>query len=241
MARLHACDLVEKLLLTSFLVVMGVGYLMAMAYLYTSHRGHDGRPGLSIEDIAENYYGNRSGTRLEAAIRGPMSGFLSMQDRSVIVAWLKSGSPEEVYEARVEPILRADCYMCHDPAAGTKAPDLSSFPAVKTFADVDTGESLHTLMRLSHIHLFGIGLILLSVGIIFVRTEFPARLKAVAVVTPFAAMLVDIAAWFLTKWDPWYAYTVVAAGALLGLFLAGQILLSLHQLWLFRPAERGAS
>lgn len=51
---------------------------------------------------------------------------------------------------------------------------------------------------------------------------------------PFAAIIADIVAWFLTKWDPVYAYTVVTAGAVLGLAWGGQILISLYQLWFLR-------
>jgi len=85
---------------------MGTGYLMALVYLYTSHQRHDGKPGLSIDDIAENYYGNRSGTRLEAAVRGSMGGYLQqLEDRHQIVAWLKGGASEKGYSTRIRPIL----------------------------------------------------------------------------------------------------------------------------------------
>ena len=67
--RFYDCNLSEKILYTSFLILMGIGYLMAITYLYISHQGHDGKPGLSIHDVAETYYGNRSGTRLEAALQ----------------------------------------------------------------------------------------------------------------------------------------------------------------------------
>lgn len=49
--RFYDCGLSEKLLYTAFLLLMAIGYLMALVYLYTSHEGHDGKPGLSIEDI----------------------------------------------------------------------------------------------------------------------------------------------------------------------------------------------
>ncbi|MFZ5609612.1 MAG: hypothetical protein ACOY99_08380 [Pseudomonadota bacterium] len=230
----------EKLLYTSFLVIMGTGYLMAMVYLYTSHRGHDGKPGLSIEDIAYTYYGNRSGTRLEAAVRGPMADYIAPEDRNQVVAWLKSGAPEKTYGTSIRPILEKTCLACHDPAAGLNIQDLSTYDGIKTVAEVDTGESLHSLMRLSHIHLFGIGLILLGVGMIFRLSVMRHWLKYTLILLPFIAMLADILAWFLTKWDPIYAYTVVTGGALLGLSLATQILISLYQIWfLRRPATAG--
>jgi len=241
--RFSDCPMAEKLLYTAFLLLMGVGYLMALVYLYTSHEGHDRKPGLSIEDIVDTYYGNRSGTRLEAAIRGPMAGYLQqIEDRHHIVAWLKSGAPEAEYAARIRPILANTCLTCHSPASGLKIPDLSTYAGVKVVANVDTGESLHTLMKLSHIHLFGIGLVALGIGLIFRLATVSGWLKATLMVVPFVAIVADIFAWFLTKWDPFYAYTVVIAGALLGLAWAGQILISLYQLWFRRaPGVTGSS
>ncbi len=115
---------------------------------------------------------------------------------------------------------------------------LTTFEGIKLVANVDTGESLHTLMKLSHIHLFGIGLVALGIGLIFRLAAVGGWLKATLMVLPFVAIFADILAWFLTKWDPVYAYTVVTAGALLGLAWAGQILISLYQLW-FLKAPKG--
>ena len=236
--RFHDCPISEKLLYTAFLLLMGFGYLMALVYLYTSHEWHDRKAGVSIEDIVDTYYGNRSGTRLEAAIRGPMAGYIQQpEDRHEIVAWLKGGALEQGYTDRIRPIFEKTCLKCHSPASGLKVPDLSTYTGIKTVADVDTGESLHTLMKLSHIHLFGIGLVALGIGIIFRLAAVPTWLKATLMVVPSAAIFADILAWFLTKWDPVYAYTVVTAGALLGLAWAGQILISLYQLWLMKAPQ----
>lgn len=211
---------------------------MALAYLYTSFEGVDGKPGLSVEDIAEDYYGNRSGSRLEAAIRGPMSGYIQISERSKIVAWLKSGAPRQGYESEVRPILEARCLGCHSPSSGLDIPDFSTYEGIQEVTNIDTGMSIHSLMKLSHIHLFGIGLILFGVGMVFRRVEMRSWLKSTLIVLPFVAILVDILAWFLTKWDPVYAYTVVIAGGVLGLCLAIQILSSLYQMWFKRPAYR---
>lgn len=231
----YDCPLSEKLLYTAFLLLMGIGYIMALVYLYTSHQGHDGKQGISVTDIAENYYGNRSGTRLEAAIRGPMAGYLQqLDDRHEIVAWLKEGAPEQGYRTVVRPIMKRSCIQCHSPVSGLKVPDLSTYNGIKTVAEIDTGESLHSLMKLSHIHLFGIGLVALAIGFIFRLASLNNKLKITLILLPFVAILADILVWFLTKWDPVYAYTVLIAGAVLGLAWAGQILISLYQLWFLR-------
>lgn len=222
----------EKLLFSGFLLLVGMGYLMALTLIYFTDASLDGKQGLSIQDIADNYYGNRSGTRLEAAIRGPMAPHLkSIQERNVIVNWLKSGESQSQFDKQVHPILQKDCLQCHSPASGLNIPDLSRYDTVMKVAQVDTGTSIATLVKLSHIHLFGIGLLLLAIGMIFRYVELPTLLKNSITVAPFVAVFVDVLSWYLTKWDPVYAYTVVVAGAVVGLSMAIQILVSLWQMW----------
>jgi len=96
---------------------------------------------------------------------------------------------------------------------------------------VDTGVSLHSLMKVSHIHLFGIALVALAIGLIFRFALLPPWFQCTLTLLPFIAIFMDISAWFLTKWDPVYAYTIILAGALLGLSWALQILISLYQIW----------
>jgi len=232
--RFYDCTLNEKLLYSSFLLLAGLAYLMALAYLYTSFDNIDGKPGLSVEDIAENYYGNRSGTRLESAIRGPMAGYIETGQRSHIVKWLKSGAPKEEFKRTIQPILNERCVKCHSAASGLDIPDFTSYEGVKQVANVDTGVSLHSLMKVSHIHLFGIGLVALGIGLIFRFALLPSWFQHSLTLLPFVAIFTDIAAWFLTKWDPIYAYTIIIAGGLLGLSWALQILISLYQIWFLR-------
>ncbi len=52
--------------------------------------------------------------------------------------------------------------------------------------------------------------------------------------TSFDGINGKISAWFLTKWAPTYAYTVIFAGGLLGLSWALQIFISLYQTWFLR-------
>jgi len=240
-SRLQDCPNSARLLYTAFLSLMGVGYLMALTFLYLTHQGLDGKPGLSVADIADGYYGNRSGTRLEAALRGPMAGFIQPEERHHVIAWLKSGAPEKQYASRIRPILEKNCFKCHSPASGLKVPDFTTFAGLHKVAKVDTGASILSLVRLSHIHLFGIGLIAFGIGFIFQMATLRAWLKNLLLLLPFAAILADIVTWFLTKWDPIYAYTVVATGVLLGAAWAGQIVISLYQLWFQKAPPDGRS
>jgi len=230
-------DVAERLFYSAFLLLMGVAYLMATFFLYASHRNADGNPHLSVTDIAYTYYGNRSGTRLEAAIRGPMSGYLDADEAGRIVAWLKSGGDEAGYEGKVADILGRRCAPCHSPASGMGLPDLTGYAGVHAVAQVDTGASLASLVRISHIHMFGIGLVLFALGSVFRFADLRPALKSTLLILPFAAIALDVLTWYLTKWDSAFAVVVVATGLVLGLSIAAQILISLYQMWLGRRAR----
>lgn len=101
------------------------------------------------------------------AIRGPMADYIAIEDRHHVIERLKSGAPETGYAARTRPILEKSCLRRHSPSSGLKVVDLTIFTGVRTVANVDTGDSLLSLVKLSHIHLFGIGLISLCIGLVF--------------------------------------------------------------------------
>jgi hypothetical protein len=236
--RYYTLTLSEKLLYTSVLLLIGLGYLMATAYLYVTHEGLDGKSGLSVTDVADSYYGNRSGTRLEAMIRGPMAGYISEDDRGMMVAWLKDGAQQEHYEHDIKHILKKTCLNCHAASSGMNLPDFSTYEGIHKFAAVDTGMSMTSLLKLSHIHLFGISILLFILGFIFIQSEVNVYFKRFLVVSPMVAVFVDVLSWFLTKWDSQYAIVVVVAGAVLGFSMAAQIVISLYQIWfLKRPAN----
>lgn len=235
--RFYDCSVSEKLLFTSFLLLIGLGYLMAISYLYVTHVNNDGKPGLSIADVADSYYGNRSGTRLEAAIRGSMAGNIQEADRNVMVAWLKEGALEAGYTTQIKPILEKSCLACHKASSGMNLPDFTTYEGLHAFAKVDTGMSMTSLLKLSHIHLFGISLLLFALGYVFILSEVNIWFKRFLILSPMVAVFVDVLSWFLTKWDPFYAYTVVIAGAVLGFSMAMQMLISLYQIWFLKQTE----
>ncbi len=72
----------------------------------------------------------------------------------------------------------------------------------------------------------------------------PVWLKRTIVVTPFAAIAVDIGSWWFTKYSiHLFAYTVMISGFLMGVSFAFQALVSLYQMWFFKrsggPERRG--
>jgi len=86
--------------------------------------------------------------------------------------------------------------------------------------------------------MFGIAFILYFVGKIFILCELPVWLKRVTIGIPFLSMLTDILAWYLTRDHAEFAYLLVTSGALMGLSLGVQLLLSLYQMWFHQDRWR---
>lgn len=239
-ARFKDISVSERILNTVFLLTIGIGYLMALANLYYTHTGLDGKAGLSIEDVVISYHGSSNETRLGTAINGIMkSNLTNLSDKDVILQWIKHGADEPEYNEKIAPILNSDCVKCHTPSINPSLPDLTHYSTVSEVAH-SGGESIPTLVRVSHIHLFGIAFILFFIGKIFLLCDINVYVKRVAVVIPFAAMLLDILSWFITKENSSFAYVVVYSGALMGLSMGFQILLSIYQMWFFSGENTGS-
>ncbi len=223
----------ERILNTVFLLTIGLGYLAALANLYYTHQGRDGKAGLSIDDVTIHYHGSKEQTRLGNAITGIMEPNLKHKsDKDIILDWIQAGAEEPEYNEKIAPILNRDCIICHTPIINPALPDLTNYAGVAEVAH-SGGASIPALIRVSHIHLFGIAFILFFIGKIFILCDINIHVKRIAVVIPFAAMLLDVLSWFITKSIPSFSYVVVASGALMGLSMGLQILLSVYQMWFF--------
>jgi len=223
-----------RTLFTGTLMVLGIGYLFAMIHIYNSHAGRDGNPGLSVEDIAIAYSGSKEATKLEAAMMGPMSGMLPTNERGVIAGWIHRGLDEKEYEGRIKPIIERRCIACHD-GSNPHIPNLNGYEELVEVAQLDTGMDIFTLVRVSHIHLFGLTFIFFIMGLIFSHAFFrPIWVKSVVVAIPFLAIVLDIFSWYLTKLHPSFALIVIGAGGLMGLSFAFQWVVSMYQIWFYK-------
>jgi hypothetical protein len=224
-----------RVLFSSFLLLMGIGYLMALSYLYLLDVEPHQEMGMSlISGISMKYHGSARGTRLEAALRGEMADKIDPDDRARVLRWIQSGASKKGYEA-IKPILDGNCVSCHNSQFGPPVAPLTNYQEIQKFLETDTGPSIAQLARVSHIHLFGISIMFLLTGAIFALSETPAWLRILLVTIPYLAILADIGGWWVTKYDPLFAAIVVAGGAMMGLALAGQILISLWEMWLRKP------
>jgi hypothetical protein len=226
-----------RVLFTGTLLAIGMGYMFALVYVYTSDAGKDGNPALTVEDIVISYGGSSEGTKLEAALQGPMSAMLSESDLEVILNWIGNGAPQEEYDARVQSVVKLNCLDCHD-GSNPHLSNLDGFENIKTVVVQDTGKPLHTLVRVSHIHLFGVTFIFFIMGFIFSHAYVrPVWLKSLVMFTPFICIAADVSSWYFTKLYSPFAWVVLIAGGLMGLSFAIMWITSMYQMWFYKPPE----
>ncbi|MDQ6994076.1 MAG: hypothetical protein Q9M18_00590 [Mariprofundaceae bacterium] len=237
--RFSDASVSEKLLDTMFLLTIGFGYLFALANIYMTHQGYDGEEGLSVKDVIISYHGKESQSRLATAINGPMEVNLpNLAAKKTILDWLEHGASKAEFEAKIHPIMKENCVMCHSAASGISGiPHFDDYEHVLPLTKTDTGASIPTLIKISHIHLLGIAFMLFLVGRIFILCEINVMLKRFIMIAPFIFLILDISSWYITKIFPSFAYLVIASGALVGITFAFQLAVSLYQMWFYHPKK----
>jgi len=205
-----------RILYTGALCILGMGYLFGMLYLIHVYSGRDGKPGLSYEDLVIAYTGSGKGSRLESALRGPMSSMLPAEEANALVSWAQKGADRPTYETFIRPTIDKRCMSCHD-GSNPHLANLGGFDNIKKVTEQDTGTDIYTLVRVSHIHLFGMTFIFFIVGIIFSH----------AYVRPL---------WFkyLIKLYHPFAWVTMTAGAVMGVCFALMWFISMYQMWIGR-------
>lgn len=240
--NLNLCSqgLALKALFSGYLIVVAVGYLMAVVQIQFTHGMADGEMGLSVDDIVYSYYGKRSGSVLESKLNGSMKLMVPEEDRLKIIDWVHKGADEKSFnEKGIRQIFETSCVGCHNADSGMPIPDWTSFSEIAQRAETDTGASFSSLARVSHIHLFGIAFIFMFVGLIFsLAAGVPKWLKATVIVMPYVFLIIDISAWWLTKLNPNFAYFVIIGGGAMAMSFGFMWVVSMYEMWIM-PRLRG--
>jgi hypothetical protein len=227
----------QRVLFTATLLVLGLGYLFALTYIAVNYAGRAGGNPLMLtyDDVVAGYAGTTQGSRLEAALGGPMRDMLSRDESTAIVAWLGNGAKQPPYATDIKPILDKRCMICHD-GSNPHIPNLSDFDNLKKVTSADTGAPISTLVRVSHIHLFGITFIFFIMGLMFSHAYVrPVWLKCTVIALPFVATVSDVSGWYLTKLYHPFAWIVIGGGALMAASFAFMWVVTVYQLWFSRP------
>src|ERR1700686_2425050 len=225
-----------RVLYTAALLVLGLGYLFALIYVFHTYagRGTGNTMMLSYEDLVVAYSGSGRGSRLESAFRGPLSNMPPPDEIGAVVGWVQGGSDRAKYETEIRPIIAKRCMACHD-GSNPHLPNLSSYDNIKKVTERDTGTDVFTLVRVSHIHLFGLTFIFFIMGLMFTHAYVrPVWLKCMIVALPYCAIVMDVSSWYFTKLFHPFAWVVLFAGALMGGCFAFIWGVKMYQLW-FSP------
>jgi len=224
-----------RVLYTAALLVLGSAYLFAGIYLYHTYSGKDGNPiTLSYQDVVIAYSGSGKASRLESALRGPMRSMLPADEIEPIISWVQEGADRAQYEKVIKPTLDKRCMTCHD-GSNPHLANFSGYDNLKKMTEIDTGTGIFTLVRVSHIHLFGITFVFFIMGLIFSHAYVrPVWFKCAVVALPFVSLTLDIGSWYFTKLYHPFAWVVIAAGAVMGLSFAFMWGVSMYQLWFSR-------
>ena len=109
---------------------------------------------------------------------------------------------------------------------------LSGYDNIKKVTEADTGAKLSTLVRVSHIHMFGVPFIFFIVGLIFSHAYVrPVWFKCAVIALPFLSVMVDVSSWYMIKIYHPFAWVEILAGMLMAACFAFMWLVALYQMW----------
>ena len=147
------------------------------------------------------------------------------------LSWAAEGGAHPAYDKSIRPLLDKYCMACHD-GSNPHLPNLNGYDNLKKVTEKDTGAAIPTLVRVSHIHLFGMTFIFFLVGLMFSHAYVrPVWFKCAVVALPFAGIMVDVASWYLIKVFHPFVFVEIGAGMLLAACFAFMWLVALYQMW----------
>ena len=123
---------------------------------------------------------------------------------------------------------------CHD-GSNPHLPEPQRLRQSEESHGKDTGATIPTLVRVSHIHLFGLTFIFFLVGLMFSHAYVrPVWLKCAVVALPFAAIAVDVSSWYIIKIFHPFVYMEIMAGGPLAICFGIMLLVTMFKMWLSR-------
>ena len=231
--RLRTLPVITKIIISLFLVLTGLGYLLGFTNIYMSYNMVDEKPGLSIRDISMTYYGVRNKTTFEKAIDGSMKQYFTNDKEYIVVKdWVLDGAPETTWGSEVESIVDASCSTCHSEATALAGVVTEEYSDVEQLLTQNSGKSWSRLVGVSHTHVLAITPLVFILVLLLSFTSHPLLLKNIVSIFAFSAVFMDVGFWFLAKLSPFFSIFVLIGGMSLGLSFGLLVLLPLYDLWI---------
>ena len=143
-------------------------------------------------------------------------------------------------KVKVASIIDARCSKCHADASlqGKKRlvdySDFADVLEVPTAGNTSRQMSLEHLTETTHLHLLSFAMLWALTGLVFAFSSYPMWLRCILAPLVLVAQVADVSCWWLARLEcagPYFALTIMGTGAVVGLGLALQIVLSLINMY----------
>lgn len=241
--RLRSLAMPARLLLTGLLLGAGAGFVAAQVNLRATHGMADGQPGLSVEDVRRVFSGRPGWSLLAAKVDGgTMERHVPVaSEKEILVAWANGGARREEF-APAREVLERRCLKCHAPGKQkedrpfTRSAEAGAdWDLVRAYTIPDGGMTVAALARSTHAHLFGMSVLFVLLGAVYLMSDAGKRNQCVVVSLPFLAMFMDVGCWWLARVNPLFCWGIVVGGGLMAMAVAYEIGRPLWELWGPRP------
>jgi hypothetical protein len=181
-------------------------------------------------------------------------------ERLALLAWVKAGADRAAYDrddfplgteltgqpitprmlagpmrVKVRTLIQERCADCHsatgrDDHARLRPLDTYELLQPHVAAPVATRMPIEKLAQTTHVHLLGLALLYAATGILFCCTGASRGTRLLVAPMPLVAQGVDIACWWLSRWDPAFNWGVIVGGTLAGIGLLIHVFAGLWEL-----------
>jgi hypothetical protein len=164
-------------------------------------------------------------------------------ERLALVGWVEAGAPQAQYEADAFPLPADFKFQDLPEAVRTTAAPLApgaggaaQHTAAEKWKEAKRRQlSVDSLTQSTHAHLLTFSVLWALTGIVFAFTSYSTFLRCVLSPLVLVAQILDIACWWLARLEPpagpYFALAIMATGAVVGLCLTAQIVLSLWNMY----------
>jgi hypothetical protein len=163
-------------------------------------------------------------------------------ERLALVAWIEAGARKAQYDADAFPLPTPEKFDQLTKEFVTEAVALPDRPSVGADNPVDRWKaakrkqlSPDALTQSTHAHLLTFSLLWAATGVIFAFTSYSLSTRCILSPLVLIAQIVDVACWWLARLEPpagpYFALAIMGTGAIVGMGLGAQILLSLFNMY----------
>ncbi|MFC1849066.1 hypothetical protein ACFL27_02550 [candidate division CSSED10-310 bacterium] len=228
--NLAALPLPIKLSVTFFIVLTACGLVVSEILVHSDLHPERGCPLPNLTMIKAKY----SYSPLYRAVLTTMRKHLENKlELKAIIDWCQSGGDRTEFYEKIAPILNQRCLHCHGKNICRGDVSLRNWGDLAPLV-INRGLPVAKLIRQTHYHIFGFGILILGLTLIFNLTRYSNRAKIWLTVIAYTAALVNILGWWAAKLSHTVAVVILISGLTLMLTITIIVVLSFLDLWVLK-------